>query len=150
MPVLDNLRWECFAKDVALGKTYTDAYKSIGGKAKDKAKAGAALASHAEIQQRVMELQQRVTDTAVERAPITKGWILDKLRENAEKGLALPGGSAVANRALELLGKELGMFQDPANKLTRTVRSVTDLSLQELDALLAESLGGRDAGSIVQ
>ena len=84
------------------------------------------------------------------RAAITKEWILDKLRENAEKGLALPGGSAVANRALELLGKELGMFQDPADKPMRTVRSVTDLSLQELDALLAEALGGGDTGSIVQ
>ena len=86
----------------------------------------------------------------VERTAITKEWILDKLRENAEKGLALPGGSAVANRALELLGKELGMFQDPADKPMRTVKSFTHLSLQELDALLAEALGAGDAGSIVQ
>ena len=87
---------------------------------------------------------------SIEQAAITKEWILDKLRENAEKGLALPGGSDVANRALELLGKELGMFQNPADKPMRTVKSFSDLSLQEVDAILAEALGAGDTGSIVQ
>jgi len=34
-----------------------------------------------------------VTDKAIERAALTKAWVLEKLRENAEKALEAPHGS---------------------------------------------------------
>jgi hypothetical protein len=54
------------------------------------------------------------TAKAVEELAITKEWVLAKLKENAINALKVKGGSPVANRALELLGKELGMFIDRA------------------------------------
>ena len=35
---------------------------------------------------------------------INKAWVLERLRENAIKGMQQKGGSSVANRALELIG----------------------------------------------
>ena len=43
--------------------------------------------------------------------------MLETLRENAEEALQVKGGSAVANRALELLGNQLGLFKEPEQKL---------------------------------
>jgi hypothetical protein len=42
----------------------------------------------------------------------TKQMVLRELVENLERGKATRGGRAVVNRACELLGKHLGMFQD--------------------------------------
>ncbi len=49
-----------------------------------------------------------------ERTEITADWILKSLKLNAEKALKADEGSSVANRALELLGKHVGMFKDDA------------------------------------
>jgi hypothetical protein len=67
---------------------------------------------------------------------VTKAWVIEKLRENAEKALALPDGSSVANRALELLGKELGMFGDGQPQPPR----LEDLSTEDLEELLARAV----------
>ena len=84
---------------------------------------------------RIKELTARVTDKAIERAAPTKSWVLEKLRENAEKALEAPHGSAVANRALELVGTELGMFRNdgPPKPIT-----LEDLSTEELSRLLTD------------
>jgi hypothetical protein len=69
-------------------------------------------------------------------APLTKSWVLEKLRENAEKALKAPDGSSVANRALELLGTELGMLRnDGPPKPLR----LQDLPSEVLEQILAES-----------
>lgn len=47
-----------------------------------------------------------------ERIALTKCWVLDKLVENLEKAMRGKSGSPVANRALELVGTELGMFRN--------------------------------------
>jgi hypothetical protein len=87
--------------------------------------------------QRIKELTARVTDKAIERAALTKSWVLEKLRENAEKALKMPHGSSVANRALELLGTELGMFRnDGPVKPPR----LEDLPSEDLERMLAESV----------
>ena len=67
MPVLDNIKWERFAREVAAGKNYADAYKSLSSKAQDPAKAGSALAKNPEVQGRIQELARRATNKAVER-----------------------------------------------------------------------------------
>ena len=60
--------------------------------------------------------------------------MLGKLKENAQKALKVKGGSPVANRALELLGKELGMFIDRA-EISQT-NEFAGLSLAEMRAEL--------------
>ncbi len=85
---------------------------------------------------RIRELTARVTNKAVERSALTKEWVLEKLRENAEEALKVKGGSAVANRALELLGKELGLFRDPVDK---PPLKLEDLPEEVLANMLAEA-----------
>ena len=154
-------KWERFAREVAAGKSYTDAYKSLSSKAKDPAKAGSALASNPEIQGRIKELTRRATNKVVERTAervaLTKEWVLEKLRQNAEEAVQVKGGSAVANRALELLGKELGLFRDPVDtpplKLDDLPEEVLLNMLAEAEAKLvmepgAEEIQGADAPAL--
>lgn len=139
MPVLDNIKWERFAKEVAAGKSYTDAYKSLKCKAKDPAKAGSALASNPEVRGRINELARRATNKTMERVSertaLSKEWVLQELVDNYEAARAA-GSLAAANRSLELVGKELGMFGDvqpppPPQRLE-------DLPTSILEQLLAQ------------
>jgi hypothetical protein len=139
MPALDRPSWEKFAKAVATGKTQRDAYKACGFRAKDVDSAASDLANNPKVKQRIKELTARVTDKAVERAAVTKEWVLEKLRDNAEEALKVKGGSAVANRALELLGKELGLFRDPVDK---PPLKLEDLPPETLANMLAEAEAG--------
>jgi hypothetical protein len=72
----------------------------------------------------------------VEELAITKEWVLLKLKENAINVLKVEGGSPVANRALELLGKELGMFIDRA-EVTQT-NEFSGMSLEQMRRELVE------------
>ena len=69
----------------------------------------------------------------MERAALTKSWVLRELVDTYESARA-SGSLAPANRALELIGKELGMFGDqpPPKPLT-----LEDLSTEDLMKLLA-------------
>ena len=71
------------------------------------------------------------TAKAVQELALTREWVLGKLKENAEKALKAEGGSPVANRALELLGKELGMFVDRA-EVTQKSEEFQGMSLDEM------------------
>lgn len=90
-------------------------------------------------------LHAQATAKAVERVALTKEWILAKLVDNAERALqhaqaldrdGKPIGDfkyegSVANRALELLGKELGMFID-----RKEVRNVSEFDeIDDADTL---------------
>ena len=146
MPVPDKPSWEKFAKAVATGKTQRAAYKSAGFKAKDADSAASDLANNPKIKQRIRELTARVTDKAVERAALTKEWVIEGLRSNAEKALRVEGGSAVANRALELLGKELGLFRDPVDKPPVKLEELPDEVLASmLEEARAEAAKDREA-----
>src|ERR1019366_8208140 len=136
MPVLDRPSWEKFAKAVASGKTQRAAYKACGFKAKDADSAASDLDNNPKVKQRIKELTARVTDKAIERAALTKEWVLEGLRSNAEKALQVEGGSAVANRALELLGNHLGLFKEPEQKLPLRLE---DLPPEVLANMLVEA-----------
>lgn len=58
------------------------------------------------------------------------------MRENAEEALQVKGGSAVANRALELLGNHLGLFKDPEQRLPVNLE---DLPPETLQRMLAQA-----------
>lgn len=130
MPTLSNAKHERFAQGIASGLTQEQAYEQAGY-VPDSGHA-ARLAGHGSIRQRVSELlslsAEKVTEQTiegVERVHLTKQWVLDRLIENASRAMqAVPVMSkdgptgeykydgSVANRSLELLGKELGMFVD--------------------------------------
>ena len=131
MPVLDNPRHERFAQELADGKSQTDAYVAAGYK--ESRSSASALATNPNISARVSELLSlraqstaKATERAVQKLTLDKEWVLTRLMENAERALQRqpvlgddgePIGEYkyegnVANRALELLGKQLGLFID--------------------------------------
>jgi hypothetical protein len=59
--------------------------------------------------------------------------IMADLWDNAQQGAKVKGGSSVRNRALELLGKELGMFKDQEQKPLRA----EDLTIEQIEQMLA-------------
>ena len=161
---LRNPRYERFAQGLAEGKPAYQAYIDAGF-----AKAGAAQSAsrllksqRAGIRERVAEiLQEREqidaegTKLAIERTAIDKEWVIERLRENVERAMQArpvidragnPTGSyvyngAAANRALELLGKELGMFIE--RRETKIVDEFDSMTDKQIEAWLDERAEAR-------
>lgn len=129
MPVLINARHEMFAHEIAKGASSRDAYKAAGFTTESPGAIDACasrLLKSAKVRARIEEIQASISARVVEKTAVTKAWIIAKLVENVERAMASepvrdakgePTGEykyngAVANRALELLGKEEGMFVD--------------------------------------
>jgi hypothetical protein len=131
MPVLPIPRHERFAQQLASGMSGTAAYEAAGYKPSPGA--ASRLSKSDKIRQRVADLlsereqrHSKAVEKAIERTALTKEWVIGRLIENAERALQARGvvtakgeptgeyryDGMVANRALELLGKELGMFID--------------------------------------
>ncbi len=155
--ILDNSRHERFAQGLAAGKTAEEAYVEAGYNRSRPA--ASRLSTNVNVQRRVAELLSRATDGGI----LPKQLVLERLIENANRAMqAEPArneaGAAigdyhyqgsVANRALELLGKELGMFVDRREVgKPGEFDALTDAELQrriaELDREIA--LGRPNAG----
>ena len=158
MPVLSNHKWEIFAQELAKGKTADQAYVDAGYR--QNSGNAVTLKGKQSISNRVRELLEardrmhaQSTAKAVERASLTKEWIIAGLMENAERALQAvqaknangdPVGDfkyegSVANRAFELLGKELGMFID--RKETGAPGEFAELDSEGIRRAIAERLG---------
>jgi hypothetical protein len=89
------------------------------------------------LNKRIKELTGRISKNAVDRATkklsLTKEIVLAELWDNAQKAKAVKGGSSVRNRALELIGKQLGMFNEEPKPL-----SAEDLSIEQIRELLGK------------
>lgn len=131
MPALQNPKHERFAQELASGKTAEESYVTAGYKP---SRANASHLQHKHnISQRIDEiLTQResihtqATADAIKSLSLTKQWVIETLMENVAKAMQAkamtnddgdPIGEfqyqgSVANKALELLGKEMGMFVD--------------------------------------
>ena len=168
MGVLKNPKHELFAQELAKGKTATEAYE-LAGYRPSRANASHLQRDH-NISQRVVELlaereqiHSQATAEAVERAGLTKEWIIAKLIENAERASqAEPVRDSkgnetgeyryegnVVNRSLELLGKELGMFIDRSEDVTarRTAEQIYTRLHQVIADANAAGSGGPDRGA---
>jgi phage terminase small subunit len=135
MAVLKNPKHELFAQELVKGQSAAEAYKlaGYGGDARSAETSGPRLFRNVQVQERVQELQARVADSVV----VSRQWVIERLVENANRamqaaapldGQGQPIGDfkydgSVANRALELLGKELGMFVE-RKEVTTTRRFV--------------------------
>lgn len=133
MPALENPKHERFAQELAKGKTADEAYV-IAGYKKNRGNAST-LKQDQSILDRVSDLlsereviHAQATADAIKSTALTKEWVIETLKENVARAMQAvevkrADGEAtgeyqyqgsVANRALELLGKELGMFVDRA------------------------------------
>ncbi len=134
MSALKDQQHELFLQELLKGKTQGEAYLAAGYKCKNASVASAnanRLLKNDRIALRFAELQAAVTERVVEKASVSKTWVVDKLVENVDRAMQhapvrrktasggeeeIPGefvyNGSVANKALELIGKELGMFID--------------------------------------
>lgn len=131
MPILKNPKHERFAQELAKGKAADEAYQLAGFKP-NRGNA-CTLKQNQSILERVDDLLKereaihaQATAQAVETAGLTKGWVIETLMENVRRAMQAQAAKdengmvvgdykyegSVANRSLELLGKELGMFID--------------------------------------
>jgi phage terminase small subunit len=101
MPRLDSTRHERFALALAEGKTAIGAYVAAGYK--PNRSAASRLSADVNILARVNQLRGDL----IQQDKLDRAWIISRLMRNAEKE-----NGAVSNRALELLGKTMGMFKD--------------------------------------
>ena len=117
------------------------------------------MLQNAEVKGRVEELQKAVTEVAVTRAGVDRAWVLSTLRQNVLRAMqrvrvldreGKPIGvftynGQVANRALELIGKELGMFRNHSEQfewdgdLTKLTDAQLDKLLQQFELARAAS-----------
>ena len=111
MAVLDNPRHERFAQLVATGRNPAEAYVAAGYAGKTAYTCGPRLLKVCSVRNRVRELQQTMAHVFAGQAAVDRQFVLRELRDNALAAKQNRQYSA-SNRALELLGKELGMFQD--------------------------------------
>ena len=129
MPILKNSRWESFAKYKASGKSRHDAYVAAGFNPKNRKNAtGAAhqLMQNPDIVARITEWEEEIASHSAAAEGLSRDYVVEQLIENVEMAkVAKPvldrqgketgeyqSNLAAANRALELLGKEKGMFVD--------------------------------------
>jgi phage terminase small subunit len=145
---LKNSRREKFCQELTRGMSQADAYAAAGYSVTAGAKQSGAsgLLREPEVAERVAELKGQ----AAEKAVLDKAWVLQRLMANAERAAQAEEvkdregnatgefkyDGAVVNRALELIGKELGMFVDRSD-VTQKVQTITDepLSPEEWAAL---------------
>jgi hypothetical protein len=143
VPVLKNERHELFCQALIQGKSRNDAYVIAGYR--PSRPNSSTLANSEHVRRRIEELQGRAAEIASNVAGIntgvSKAWVLEGLRQNAIKGLMEEKASSVANRALELVGKELGMFLERVE--TGKPGDFAHLSDEELDAQISQRLKAR-------
>lgn len=153
MAELKNKQYEKFCQYVASGHTKKSAYVAAGYK--DNRANAALLSKRPEIQARIRELKEQnfmlqgevcktlkqIEETKGD-SVLDKKWVLDRLVENALASM-IGNQRSAANRAFELLGKELGMFVDRSE--VHTVGELAKLSDEELIKRLQEELDKPDS-----
>ena len=127
---MTNSKHEHFAHLVTNGESPAKAYVFCGYSEHGALQSGNRLLRKADVAARAEELKAAVSERQVEKMAVDRAWVMAKLTENVQRAMQVelvqdregnPTGQyiyqgGVANRALELLGKELGMFQPNPEK----------------------------------
>ena len=95
---------------MADGGNRTQAAIAAGYAPSHAASSGCQLYKQPEVKARIIELQTRATAKTVNSLAVSKTWVLDELIDNIHQAKAAKQFTS-ANRALELVGKEIGMFK---------------------------------------
>jgi phage terminase small subunit len=130
MPRLDSTRHERFARALAEGEMAINAYVAAGYK--PNRSAASRLSSDVNILARVNELRGDL----FEHSKLDRAWIISRLMRNAEKE-----NGAVSNRALELLGKTMGMFKDDSELPIQNVQPATGNVVRPYFAAMTKKYG---------
>jgi phage terminase small subunit len=145
---------EGYARARAFGMSQLEAMALItGGKTKSVG-AGSHYEKKPHVKARIEQLRQEITERAVEKASVDRAWVLSRLKtvvnrclqeepviKNGEPTGEYKFDSAGANRSLELLGKELGMFVERKQIQVNPLESLSDDDLMRIAADLAKQTG---------
>lgn len=126
MKALINPRHEHFVRCMAGGASPPDALVSAGYSKTGASSAANRLLKNVLVRTRLEQLQQEIKEVSAQRTVVTRDWVLDGLKTVAVRCMAAEPvrdakgnetgqytfNASGANRALELLGKQLGMFHD--------------------------------------
>lgn len=111
MPVLANVLHEKLAQGVARGLTQKQAAIEAGYSEKGAEVTASKTLKRPEVKARVEELRAAADEGIKAAVAVDRQGVLEALRRNYDAAFAKKDITA-ANRAAELLGKELGMFID--------------------------------------
>ena len=157
MPKLANPRWEMYCRTRALkpATPRADAYIGAGYESGRPAARTAAckLEKRPDIQARIAELQETASDLAIEKSALDETFVLERLKTvyaecskivpildrrgepTGETQIANPAG---ANKALELMGKKLNMWQEQLN-VSHFDQKLEGMTTDQLRAQVAAS-----------
>lgn len=150
MSALKNARHERFAQELAKGTFASEAYELAGFK--PSSGNAATLKAKQSILERVNELivrekiiEAKATEKAVEALALDTQWVLSRLMKNAKIALgeeAKPDGEkkyngAVANGALEALGRHLGLFKERVDLNINDARAPEESALELIASRIA-------------
>lgn len=160
---------EAFCLAVAKGLTQADAYRSAynaGSMKPDTIQRNACkLMKDNKVATRVEELRAPVVEKAIEKAAVDKAWVMQRLVRVSDMGMQAepvvdnegsPTGEykqnlAAANKALELIGKELGMFVDRSVVLAGPIDALDHGELRDMrDAIEQIRAGGAAIKAVSQ
>ena len=133
MPLLNNSRHEALAGYLAKGLGKKESGVKAGYSERSAAAQVCAILKDERtgVTARVKELQEQGSKLTVNSVMIDKAWVLQKLISIAEACIASKQYSP-ANKSLELVGKEMGMFQDVIP------REIFSLMMAAMGAAVAE------------
>ena len=149
---LTNGKYEHFAHLIAKGESPAKAYVLCGYSSNGALQSGNRLLRNPDVSARVEELRTAVSERQVEKIAVDRAWVIAMLIENAKRAMQVepvrdregnPIGQynyqgGVANKALELLGKEIGMFQTTCEAPGSVPVAVTKARLNASRQRLAE------------
>jgi phage terminase small subunit len=168
--------WGCartsdFAQLVASGINATEAYIAVGYSRRGAHASAHRLQLNSTVGSRLAELRGAVLERTLEKAAVDRAWIIERLRSNVERSRQVEPivdreGEATgqyrfdvtgANKALELLGRSIGLFVDrgeydiidggrPAEEQRRRLAVLSDEELKKLEELLEKMDAGTEAG----
>lgn len=160
---LNNAKHEHFAQLVSNGETATRAYELAGYSANGAKQSAARLLTNADMRARIAYLRSKKEQAhgqqvqqVLQEAALDKAWVLRRLARIVDMGMAAepvmdaegnPIGEfkanlPAANKALELIGKEAGMFIDRKEIRTSSLDGLEHDDLKQLrDALAAAATG---------
>jgi hypothetical protein len=121
---------------VAAGRSAADAYSAAGYAIKTAYTCGPRLLKTPAVAARVTELKEAVTHAAIANAGVSREFVLMELRDNALRAKQNQQWAA-STRALELLGKELGMFVSHVEQELQWDGDPASLTDSQLDKLLS-------------
>ena len=107
---LKNGRYERFAQQIAGGRSASEAYRVCGYRGKGRSQSACRLLRRPEVAARVESLRMDVSREVVSQIAVNTGWVVDTLVQIINRAMQDCNFGA-ATHALNLLGKNMGMFQ---------------------------------------